>query len=284
MPETGPAGAGLTLDQRPGLRRLIQWGGAGALALSLGFIAERLWRLDLDQLREQASVPLAVAMLAGTALFAAADWALARGWAILADPDGTMDHRQTAAIYGRGVLLKYLPGSVFQYLSRQIDGSGAGLAHRQIAGASLKEIGLHIAASMSVAACCAFATVEPIVAGLLGAGLGGLAWFGRSGLLRAYGFQFLAFSAFAGAAALAAAVLLPAGASIAVFGALFLLAWLAGFVVPLAPGGIGVREAALLVLAGPMLPAAPLLASVMALRISSIVGDLLFGLRSTLRR
>ena len=271
------------LAQRPGLRRLIQWGGAGALALSLGFIGERLWRLDLGQLSDQASWALVGAMLAATSLFAAADAALARGWAALADPAGQLSARQARAIYGRGVLLKYLPGSVFQYLSRQIEGSGAGLPQRQLAGASLKEVALHLAASLSVAICCAAASVQPVLAGLIGAGLGSLAVVGRGPLQRAYGYQFIAFAGFAAAAAIVGAVLLPSGAGIALFAALFLLAWLAGFVVPVAPGGIGVREAALLALAGPSIAAAPLLAAVLALRVSSIVGDLLFGLSAAFR-
>lgn len=284
MPEAVPAGSTASLlDQRPGLRRLIQWGGAGAVALSIGFIGERLWRLDLAQLQNSATWPLAAAMLAAAGLFVAADAALARGWAALADPAGQLGARQAAAIYGRGVLLKYLPGSMFQYVSRQLEGSGAGLPQRQLAGASLKEVGLHIAASLSVAGCCVAASAQPLLAGLLGAGFASVAVRGRSPMLRAFGYQFLAFAGFAAAAAIVGAVLLPGGASIALFAALFLLAWLAGFVVPIAPGGIGVREAALLALAGPTVAAAPLLAAVLALRVSSIAGDLLFGLRATLR-
>lgn len=284
MAETATADPAATLlGQRPALGRLIQWGGAGALTLSLGLIGERLWRLDLGQLSDQASWALVVAMLTATGLFAAADAALARGWAALADPAGQLNANQARAIYGRGVLLKYLPGSVFQYLSRQIDGSGAGLPQRQLAGASLKEMVLHLAASLSVALCCAAASAQPVLAALLGGGLGSLAIVGRSPLQRAYGYQFIAFAGFAAAAAIVGAVLLPSGAGIALFAALFLLAWLAGFVVPVAPGGIGVREAALLALAGPSIAAAPLLAAVLALRVSSIVGDLLFGLSAAFR-
>lgn len=285
MAEAAPAGSSNAslLDQRPRLRRLIAWGGAGALALSLGFIGERLWRLDLTQLSEQASWPLAGAMLAAVGLFAAADAVLVRGWAELADPTGQLSARQAAAIYGRGVLLKYLPGSVFQYLSRQIEGAGAGLPQRQLAGASLTEVGLHIAASLGVAGCSVVATSQPLLAGLLSAGLASLVIFGRSPMLRGFGYQFIAFAGFAAAAAIVGTALLSAGSSLALFAALFLLAWLAGFVVPIAPGGIGVREAALLAMAGPTVAAAPLLAVVLALRVSSIAGDLLFGLRATLR-
>ena len=77
---------------------------------------------------------------------------------------------------------------------------------------------------------------------------------------------------------------LPAGASLAQFAALFLLAWLAGFIVPVAPGGLGVREAALLALAGGGVPAAGLMAATLALRVSSIAGDLVYGLATLQRR
>jgi uncharacterized membrane protein YbhN (UPF0104 family) len=101
--------------------------------------------------------------------------------------------------------------------------------------------------------------------------------------LTALAFQIVAFGGFALAAALIGAAVLPAGTSLAHFAALFLLAWLAGFVVPVAPGGIGIREAALLALAGTGLPAAGLMAATLALRASSIAGDLGYGL-VTLRR
>ena len=94
----------------------------------------------------------------------------------------------------------------------------------------------------------------------------------------ALAFQIGAFGAVALAAALIGAAVLPAGTNLAHFSALFLLAWLAGFVVPVAPGGIGVREAALLALAGASLPAAGLMAATLALRGSSIAGDLTYGL------
>src|SRR3546814_20504416 len=73
------------------------------------------------------------------------------------------------------------------------------------------------------------------------------------------------------------AAVLPSGESLAHFAALFLLAWLAGCVVPVAPGGIGVREAALLAIAGGAVPATALMAATLALRAASIAGDLLYG-------
>lgn len=262
---------------RSAVGQLGRWGSGLILAGCIGFIGERLWRLEPARLLDQASWPLGAALVAAPVLFGAADAALARGWRVLADPDARLDKRAAAAIYGRGVLMKYLPGSVFQYVSRQFGGTSAGLEHRQLARASVVEIGLHVAASMTVAAACLIAVQQPLLAGA--AGLGALAanLAVRRPLLRALGYQLLAFTGFAAAAAVVGAAVLPAGAALAQFAALFLLAWLAGFVIPVAPGGLGVREAALLALAAGTIPAPALLAAVLALRIGSILGDLGYG-------
>lgn len=270
MADTAPVGL------VPG--RAARWGGAAVVLGSLGFIGQRLWSLDPAQLAQQASWPLGGALLGAAAAFAGADHLLARGWQALADPEARLAPRRAGAIYGRGVLLKYLPGSVFQYVSRQFGGAGAGLEQRQLAKASLSEIGLHVVSSMSVAAACLGAARLPLGAGAALAGVAGAAWVSGRPLLRALACQIGAFAGFAGAAMLLGAVLLPAGMALSHFAALFLLAWLAGFVVPVAPGGLGVREAALLGLAGSALVSAPLLAAVLALRIASVLGDLGYGL------
>lgn len=51
-------------------------------------------------------------------------------------------------------------------------------------------------------------------------------------------------------------------------------AYLIGFVAPLAPGGIGAREGALVVLLGPRLGAAPALAASLAVRLVNVAGEL----------
>lgn len=264
--------------RRAALHRLARWGGGAVLAGSIAFIGERLWRLDPGQLVASASWPLAGALGAATLAFAAADAALARGWAILADPDKALTPRAAGGIYGRGVLLKYLPGSVFQYVSRQLGGANAGLGHARLARASLHEIGLHVAASTSVAALCLVAGQGPLTALAGAAGLSALLILSRRSLWRALACQLVAFGAFALAAMLVGAALLPEGIRAGHFAALFLLAWLAGFVIPVAPGGLGVREAALLALGGATVPAPALLTAVLALRVASVLGDLLYGL------
>ncbi|EQA97213.1 hypothetical protein L286_23070 [Sphingobium sp. HDIP04] len=100
----------------------------------------------------------------------------------------------------------------------------------------------------------------------------------RRPLLIALALQIAAFGLFALAAVLVGASILPSGTGLGQFAALFMLAWLAGFVIPVAPGGLGVREAALLALAGDGMSATSLLAAVLALRVASLGGDLTYGL------
>lgn len=264
--------------RRLSLDRIGRWVGGAALAASIAFLGDRLWRLDWSTLQPHVTWQFGAAMVGAPLLFAAADRALERGWAVTADPDGQIPRKELAGIYARGVLMKYLPGSIFQYVSRQVGGAKAGLAHKKLAQASLVEIGLHLVSSLSVAAgCLAFARL-PIVAGFGAAALVGALLVMRRRLMTALAYQMIAFSFFAAAAALVGWAILPADAGLSHFSAFFLLAWLAGFVVPVAPGGIGVREAALLALAGTSLPATAALAATLALRASSITGDLGYGL------
>lgn len=264
--------------RRPSFERIGRWVGGAALVGSIVFIGERLWRLDWSTLQPHASWGLAGAMIGAPLLFAAADRALARAWTAVVDPGNIVPRRDMARIYARGVLMKYLPGSIFQYVSRQVEGAKTGIEHKLLAKSVVVEVGLHLVSSMSVAAACLTFERAPVVAVAAAAIVVGAALAARRPLLTALAFQILAFGAFALAAALIGAAVLPVGASLAHFAALFLLAWLAGFVVPVAPGGIGIREAALLALAGAGLPAAGLMAATLALRASSIAGDLGYGL------
>lgn len=265
-------------QRRSSFERIGRWIGGAALAGSILFIGERLWRLDWSTLQPHLSWGLAGAMAGAALLFTAADRALARGWTALVDPEAVHPSRDMERIYARGVLMKYLPGSVFQYVSRQIEGSKTGIGHKLLARSIIIEVGLHLVSSMSVAAACLTFDRWPVAAVTAALIVIGASLAMRRPLMTALAFQIIAFGTFAAAAALIGAAVLPAGTSLAHFAALFLFAWLAGFVVAVAPGGIGVREAALLSLGGVSLPAASLMAATLALRASAVAGDLGYGL------
>lgn len=264
-------------------QRLAKWGGGVVIIACAGFIGYRLQSLDPAQLVDLASWPLAGAMVAAPLIFAASDRLLCSAWSVLAKSAGTVASSRMHAIYGRGVLAKYLPGSVFQYASRQIEGARAGLDHRTLAKASFAEIVLHVPASLTAGGLALTVARWPVSLVLIAPALAFTALRARNSFVRAAALQITAFGCFAAAAAVIGAALLPDPATLGLFAAIFLLSWLAGFLVPVAPGGLGVREAALLVLAGGQFPAAALLACVLALRIASIAGDCAYAAQAMLR-
>lgn len=216
-------------------------------------------------------------------LFAASDRLLCAAWGTLAKADGKVPSRKVEAVYGRGVLAKYLPGSIFQYASRQVEGATAGLSHGDLAKASLYEVGFHVPASITAAGLSLAIAQYPLLAGAIVPSLVWTVVRARGPFVRAAALQISAFACFAGAAAAIGMALLPVSGSLGLFAALFLMSWLAGFLVLIAPGGLGVREAALLALGGMEFPAAALLACVLALRISSTLGDCLFAAGAIIR-
>lgn len=248
------------------------------LVASLGFIGDRLWHLQWSSLQDHTSWPFAIGLAGACASFAAADHALARAWVATSDPIALVPRRDLVRAYARGILMKYLPGSIFQYVSRHAGGRQVGLAHGQLVRSTVTEVGLHVVGSLTVAALCLLTNRMPFMAGAGAVILIAGATVTRRPLLIALALQIAAFGLFALAAVLVGASILPSGTGLGQFAALFMLAWLAGFVIPVAPGGLGVREAALLALAGDGMSATSLLAAVLALRVASLGGDLTYGL------
>jgi len=56
----------------------------------------------------------------------------------------------------------------------------------------------------------------------------------------------------------------------------YAFAWAVGFVVPGAPGGLGIREATLLALLSTTFPGADLLLGILAFRLITTLGDIVF--------
>src|SRR3546814_20404828 len=105
-------------------------------------------------------------------------------------------------IYALGCLMKYLPGSIFQYVSRQVEGAKTGIEHKLLAKSIIVEVGLHLVSSMSVAAACLTFERAPVVAVVAAVIVLGAAVAARRPLLPAVALQMLAFGPFALAAAL----------------------------------------------------------------------------------
>lgn len=244
---------------------------AGYLVLlaSLVFLGRALARLDPLAILARISAEQAAAAGVASLAYALLLTMLGAAWAGCA---GGLPLRRTLAVYGPGVMAKYVPGTVLQYASRHVLGAAAGLAQPAMVRASLVEAAGHVMAALCVAAVFLSGSLLPI--GLAAAG-SVLALPGRMPLMRAAGLQLAFFLSLAGIVAGLAG--LTGLAQPQVVAGHFMLAWLAGFLVPVAPGGIGVREAALVALAGASGESGLVIMLAIVVRLVTTVGDALFG-------
>lgn len=198
-------------------------------------------------------------------------------------------------IFLRMQAAKYLPGNVFQYLGRVEMLGRRGVSRRAVAVSLVHESVLLAAVAlllgagglsqavmtlgelkgrfMAVAAACLVGLpmlwmLHRYLAGAKGGRVAlGASWL-TAGVLYA-----LFFLGMAGALWLLAQRMghaLPVGMCLAAA----TVPWLLGFITPGAPGGLGVREAVMLALLKPVLPAVDALVLVLAMRLVTLFGDL----------
>lgn len=213
-------------------------------------------------------------------------------------------------IYALTTLAKYLPGNVFHYAGRQLAAVRCSWPQRAVAQATLYEIVLHVAVVGTM-----MLVLLPMVelpAEVTAGGRSLLA--GHDGVLLFAALLLLAVAAVAcrrplrrmieeikGALPsllllqtaffvisllmhlwLASSMSLLTNGDIALFAVAFLAAWLAGFVVPGAPGGLGVREAVLVAFLSAYLPTADVLAFAVASRLVTTLGEVVFAIGASL--
>ncbi len=260
--------------------RVIGW---AAMIAALAYLVREISVLDFAGLANGISdTGWAVSVACGL-VYAALLALLAKAWfGVALSRSGNADASDTAATwraelgtYAPGVVAKYLPGSVFQYASRQILGAKHGLSQSAMGQSSLVEAILHLGAALAAAALISvFGWVGPSALIAIGLVLG---FAGSSAPSRAFGLQ---ISFFGGFALIVAAIANATGLvdDPARFAGLYLIAWLAGFLVPIAPGGIGVREAVLISLAGFAFGAAPTALLAVLIRLVTLGGDAVFGI------
>jgi uncharacterized membrane protein YbhN (UPF0104 family) len=282
----------------PSIPRLV---GRLLSAAALGFV---LWKMG--EHREalvdwHASALEWAVLMACTLVYGAAGFLLSSAWReVLRSLRCELpSQRVLHAIYGRSQIAKYLPGNVFHLVGRHVAGRALGLGHRELAlAAALEMAGLMIAAT---------AVAMPVLTLDLARGVSAvppitpLAVVALAMLLLAAGFSVLrwtrrASSGLGTAGPLIRALLLQVG----FFGlsgllydvcvalnapdvvewwqapGLFALAWLGGFIVPGAPGGLGIRETLMLALLGPLIGEAEAMLAAILMRAITLVGDMVF--------
>ncbi len=275
------------LTMKISVRRLSGIAGGVLALLGIVFVGQKLlgfWdEIELETLRTSVLI-LCVAL---SVVYALSNLLLAHSYRSLlltfGQPVG-----QLAAIklFGISQLAKYVPGNIFHLASRQAIGAGNGLSNGALAKASFWELALLtlssacfvplfiptiwpsipvlLAAILAVISLVAFLGTLNLILGIKGvvASLGYIAFFMTSGLL--FAILLTAFS-------------LSDIGPLAFVGicAAFIVAFLAGFIMPGAPAGVGVRELVLVFLLGTSVPELDLLVAVILMRFITVSGDLL---------
>ena len=193
---------------------------------------------------------------------------------------------QATRIYGVSQLAKYVPGNIFQLAGRQALGMGQGMPAGPLAKSMLLELIL-IAVAGLLFGYLVLPVYLPVLSGIETVGLllvtaAVLTMTLFRQWARSVAWGFLALMLFLGVSALVFVVLLELldGLTVSwlvVMGA-FVLAWLAGFVTPGAPAGVGIRELVLLVLLEGQVQPGPLLLAVLLGRLVTVLGDVWFFL------
>jgi uncharacterized membrane protein YbhN (UPF0104 family) len=203
-------------------------------------------------------------------------------------------------VYGVTSIAKYLRGNVFHFAGRQIVGARLGLSHAAMARATAVESLLSVAMALGVALLVAavgadadavlrswqdFAAVLVVALVAVSLWLASRQIFVGQGVApldsRAVLAAISCAAGFFGVSAVIAvatdALLQSTTASSAAIGAAYLFAWTIGYVVPGAPGGVGVREATLLGLLASTTAPPGILALALATRFVTTLGDALFA-------
>lgn len=306
----------LSSDASPTPSRLRHWLNAAGIAVTLAalvFVAFAIQR-SFSQLSADLTSPGFLAVTAGGAVAYALLLLLLLAFAwrgLLVAVDGpTLGLGQTLGIYARTQVYKYLPGNIFHMLGRYAEARRAGASHAALGIAQILELGLLSAAGGVVATILALpllldqlrlhgfeAWLLPIIVLACSAVATGLfAIVARRLQVRRLAGRFVArgLAAFVlymlfmvGSGALASGLALalggPAAASPQIIG-ITAAAWLVGFLVPGAPGGLGVRDAVLIAgLTAAGIPGATAIA--LGHRIITTLGDALLALAGfTIRR
>ena len=288
-------------------RRLLRICGLAVSLIAVAWIGMRFARsgaLDLLAAADITPLHLALALLAGAASYALATCILAFAWwrMMIALSTQPVPARPIMATYALSQYGKYLPGNVAHYAVRHAWSRRYGLKHGELGLASILEAVLLLLAALCLTLLAdtsrlrllsildprlaiAFLVLMLIVLGF------GLHWARRKDVVARLHIPALpstpvlaiCFACYLAFLTLCAALLdglahvLGIGIdSFAMLLAASAASWLAGFVVIGAPGGLGVREAAFVALAGGALGESHALLLIGFFRVVTFLGDTLF--------
>lgn len=276
------------------------------MVAGLFFVAQRVWSFK-QELSGGAYDPAAwLFVIIFAILYGLAGILLSYGWLFLLQAQDikscTLSWQEAWSLYGKTQIAKYIPGNVFHIAGRHALANQKGISHSQLVVAATLEIFLVLVAAgiISILAIRGITREMDIalffVAAFVFAGV--VSIFIASLINRRHEYlkipeklqwrkvgialsSYLAFFLFSSSLFLFTIIIVSAetAADIAnwplIMGG-YAFAWAVGFVVPGAPGGLGIREAILLALLSTTFPGADLLLGILAFRLITTLGDIVF--------
>lgn len=298
------------------LKTIIKITGRILLILSVFFVTYKIYKLGFD-FSVVNNIPKIVGMTAVSLIFNVLSTlvlALAWGRWIVFFSSSKVNYSDAITIYGKSGIGKYLPGNVMHYVERNLFAAEYGLSQKKIAFSSVMEIAGQIVSAIVVSAFLLpmsykrriadvlhidYKTVGMIVLLCFAIALIAVVLLIKKTKLRELlnGYKLSDFI-FTSVSALLAGIIclllngggmcalwiglsenIPEPADIMLVLSSFSSAWVCGFVIPGAPGGIGVREAILTVLLEGVMEGPILAFLVIAHRVVCIIGDfMIYGI------
>lgn len=271
------------------LKKLLTHLGNALALLGIIFVAIKFFhnghQLDFSELNiNQWSTLVVMAIIYGLANFLLAfAW-----WNILTNFDVNISLIFSLNSYGIAQLAKYIPGNIFQFVSRQAMGLSENIPGKLLLKSMMWEMSLLV-----VSAAIFGFLVIPLLFFKLNLTQSFLIFiiifilllfifyhWNSHRITLAFILQFF-FMAFSGILFVEALVLIsgakPFSVCVTMFGC-YIIAWLVGFLIPGAPAGLGIRETVLLFFLKAVVTKSMLLLAVILARGVTISGDFLFFL------
>ena len=278
------------------------------ILLSFWFIGEKFWEHH-NWLRTSAlNYELLITIFICSIIYGLSEFLLSFAWRRLLKMCGHKDISANVCnrIYGKSQIAKYIPGNIFHVVGRHILGSQAGIKNIVLAGATIYEIlglisisvligfggmiifGLsNIYFSLYQIILILFSTI--VITSLITAlapylmSLRGIIlpyrgiWDTIINISKIYVFYFIFFLIAGLLLVIIVNLFLDININlIAKLVVIFSISWLSGFIIPGAPGGIGVREAVIIFFITPIIGEAQSVAIAIALRFVTLLGDVWF--------
>lgn len=291
------------------MKTIISIAGKVIMAVSLLFVINAVSKLGLSFEIIENPVAAVLACVLGMFLIAASEYFMAWAWGNLLGSFGNsrVSGHETYRVYLKANLGKYLPGNVMHYVERNLFAAKVGLMQKDVLVSSILEIAGVIAVALLITSVFTYdqlktaifavwnpkilpfgvsaAVVMLIVIAISWSKLGKkhrefIKKYINKSTLYGYAISCLGYAAF---------LLLGAFTLLLLFGILYpkeafylewraiissyVIAWVIGFIVPGAPGGIGVREFLLLYLLQEKIPGDAITVAILLHRLSTILGD-----------